>query len=177
MLLSGGIDSAAIAHLLKSRGHPVRGIFVDYGQAAARNEEAAATRFANHIGMTLDKIVVGNRSGFGAGELVGRNAFLIAAAVFLGGIREGLLAIGVHAGTPYYDCTPDFVAHMKSLIEAQSNGTLTLIAPFQTWHKPEILAYFRNAGLPVEAAYSCESGTLPPCGSCASCRDREALGC
>lgn len=177
VLMSGGIDSAAVAHILKTQGHKVRGIFIDYGQAAAMPEARAVAAMATHLSIDVTTLSIGGKLAFGAGELAGRNAFLINAAVFLGGAHRGLLAIGVHAGTPYYDCSPPFIAQMKTLLEEQSDGALTLVAPFLTWHKPQIVTYFGEAGLPLDTTYSCESGTIPPCGSCASCRDREALEC
>jgi 7-cyano-7-deazaguanine synthase len=175
--MSGGLDSSALAYVLKAQGHAVRGVFVDYGQAAAVQEAPAVAAMAAHLSIDVTTLTVGGRHAFGPGELFGRNAFLIHAAVFLAGAHRGLLAIGVHADTPYYDCSPAFVSAMKTLLEEQSGGALSLVAPFLAWHKPQILTYFRDAGLPLEATYSCESGTIPPCGSCASCRDREALGC
>lgn len=175
--MSGGLDSSAVAHILKVQGHKVRGVFINHGQAAAAREAEAVASIARHLSIGITTLKVGGKQSFGAGELIGRNAFLIHAAVFLAGAHRGLLAIGVHAGTPYYDCSPAFITAMKTLLEEQSDGTLTLVAPFLTWHKPQIATYFREAGLPLDATYSCESGTIPPCGSCASCRDREALGC
>ena len=177
VLLSGGIDSAACVHLLKSQGYSVRGIFVDFGQAAREQESRAVVRLTELLGITTTTLQVGATSDFGAGELVGRNAFLLMAAIFLGRVHEGLLVIGVHAGTPYYDCSPGFIDRLKSLAEEHTDGRLTVIAPFLHWSKAQIYDYIIRAGLPTEVTYSCESGTIPPCGSCASCRDRKGLGC
>lgn len=46
VLISGGIDSAACAHLLAAQGHLVHGIFVDFGQAARDHESRAVERVA-----------------------------------------------------------------------------------------------------------------------------------
>ena len=175
-LMSGGIDSAAAAHFFIAKGYAVRGIFIDYGQAAREQEWLSVQALAATLSITIKKIEFRD-ANFGAGELMGRNAFLVSTAVFLGHVHSGLIAIGVHAGTPYYDCSASFIERMKTIIEEQSNGAVTLTAPFLDWRKPQILTYFKNAGLPLEKTYSCELGTIPPCGSCASCRDREALGC
>lgn len=177
VLLSGGIDSASAAYLLKGQGYAVRGVFIDYGQAAREPEARAARAVAQALSVDVEIITVKGPSGYGAGELLGRNAFLILTAIFIGQAHRGLLAIGIHAGTPYYDCSPAFIDRMKQLAEEHTGGQLTVSAPFLHWTKPQIYRYFLDAGLPLSATYSCESGTIPPCGSCASCRDRGALGC
>jgi 7-cyano-7-deazaguanine synthase len=177
VLMSGGMDSAVCAHMLLQQRHRVRGVFFDFGQAAAAPEIEAVTKLADTLGIPVSRIQVAASKGFGTGELVGRNAFLLTAAIFLAGTQSGLLAIGIHDGTPYYDCSPQFLARMKQVAQEHTNGRLDVIAPLLDWEKPEIYTYFQQSGLPVEATYSCESGTVPPCGTCASCRDRRALGC
>lgn len=177
VLMSGGLDSAACAHLLIAQGHAVRGIFVDFGQAAREPESRAVVRLADLLGITITTLHVGTAGGFGSGELVGRNAFLLMSAIFLGRTHEGLLSIGVHAGTPYYDCSAGFIDRFKALAEEHTEGRLTVAAPFLHWTKGQIYEYAIKSRLPVDATYSCESGTIPPCGSCASCRDRGRLGC
>jgi len=177
VLMSGGLDSAACAHLLATQGYKVHGIFVDFGQAAREHESRAVARIADLLGITTTTLEVGSAGGFGAGELLGRNAFLLMTAIFLGRAHEGLLAIGVHAGTPYYDCSTGFIDRLKALAEEHTDGRLTVTAPFLHWTKGQIYEYVVKSGVPADATYSCESGTHPPCGSCASCRDRRVLGC
>lgn len=177
VLLSGGIDSFALAHLLKGRGLSISGVFIDYGQAARHPEWDAAQRTARHLEISASRVSCDSGISFDAGELFGRNLFLASTAAFIAPASCTLLAIGIHAGVPYYDCSPSFVERLKPIIEEQSNGRMTLIAPFLDWHKPQIIRYAIDADLPLEATYSCESGSIPPCRSCASCRDREALGC
>lgn len=177
LLVSGGIDSTAAAHFFTAKGHLVRGIFIDYGQAARQQEWQAVQALAQTFSIGVKKINCFGTKKFGAGELIGRNAFLVSTAVFLGDLHRGFIAVGVHAGTPYYDCSAVFVERMKTIVEEQSNGALTLVAPFLEWRKPEIFSYCESVGLSLVNTYSCERGTSPPCASCASCRDREALGC
>lgn len=177
VLMSGGMDSAACAHLLSAQGFAVQGIFVDFGQAAREQESRAVARVADSLDIPTITLRVAPPGDFSAGELIGRNAFLLTTAIFLGRVHEGLLAIGVHAGTPYYDCSAGFIDRLKALAEEHTDGRLTVTAPFLYWNKAQIHAYVLQSDLPVSATYSCESGTIPPCGSCASCRDRRALGC
>jgi 7-cyano-7-deazaguanine synthase len=177
VLMSGGIDSAACAHFLGSRGMSVDALFIDHGQAAVEREAKAVLALASHLGISVRKArLIGPRS-FGTGELTGRNAFLIFTALLLNGGRPGLLGLGLHAGTPYYDCSEAFVAATSQLVAEQTDGRVWIVAPFVTWTKKDVYEYYVSAGLPIHATYSCEAGTEPTCGVCASCRDRRALGC
>jgi len=177
VLLSGGIDSAACARLLSTQRYRVRGLFVDYGQAAAQQERQAVTKLQDFLGIEVRIVETKSVNRFGAGELIGRNFFLISTAIFLGQARQGLVAIGVHGGTRYYDCSPSFIAQTNQLAQEHTGGSLSVIAPFLDWNKGQIVAYCREVRLPLSATYSCESGTMVPCGSCASCHDRRAIGC
>jgi 7-cyano-7-deazaguanine synthase len=177
VLLSGGIDSTACLHFLAKRGSNVQGVLLDYGQAAAAAERKAARAVAAHMHVPLMVYEVRGGPAFGSGELKGRNAFLIFAALFLTRPTTGLIAIGVHAGSPYYDCSPPFINSMAQLIADHTDGCIKLIAPFLEWGKGDVFQYFVTSGLPVDLTYSCEAGAQPPCGVCTSCRDRRALGC
>lgn len=176
VLFSGGIDSTACIHFLRGHGYDVRGIFINFGQAAAVAESQAVTALKNEMKFPLVTITAAGNSDFGAGELTGRNAFLLFASVLLGGCRDGLLAMGLHSGTPYYDCSPAFVERADILLNESTNGRVSLIAPFVHWSKNDIYSYFTNANLPVSKTYSCEAGNTP-CLSCASCLDRLRFQC
>jgi len=175
-LFSGGIDSAACVHFLLKKGQRVRALFIDYGQKAATPERAAAQRLSLNLKVELDIITVPTGASFGAGEIKGRNAFLIFSAM-LGGFCTGTgpIALGVHDGTPYYDCTPAFIDAIDRLVAEYTDGRRRVIAPFLKWNKRTILNYFVSEGLPVDSTYSCEAGEVPPCGLCLSCRDRRSL--
>lgn len=177
VLLSGGMDSLACAHLFMSQGRSVRGIFINYGQAALTREREASQASAKHLAIPLFEINAKGGETFLPGELTGRNAFFITAAMFLGGVNEGLIALGIHSGTPYYDCSPSFLQLMQRLAEEQTDGRVSISAPFVEWNKSQIYQYLLSTNLPIEDTYSCEAGTLPTCGTCASCKDRQVLQC
>jgi 7-cyano-7-deazaguanine synthase len=177
VLLSGGLDSAACAHFLQGQGLSVSAVFVNYGQAAAVLEWRAAVAMAERLDLPLRTLSVTGGDQFGSGELAGRNAFLVFAALFLGRATPGLLAAGIHAGTPYYDCSEDFVELIGRLVADSTDGRVSFLAPFVSWTKQDVYNYFVAASLPTKLTYSCEAGTDPPCGVCLSCGDRKALGC
>ncbi|MBP0115578.1 7-cyano-7-deazaguanine synthase [Bradyrhizobium vignae] len=175
VLFSGGIDSTSCVHFLKKGGHEVRGIFVDFGQAAARREDAAVDVLSEKLSIPVIKLRVSSSIKFGAGELIGRNLFLIASALLLGNCHDGLLAIGIHSGTNYYDCSRSFLSRVEVLAQECSDGRVSVVAPFVDWSKDDVFSYFKAAALPLNDTYSCEAGAVPTCGSCASCRDRVRL--
>jgi 7-cyano-7-deazaguanine synthase len=178
VMLSGGIDSAACVRYLQESGQSVQTLFVDYGQKAAGPERNAAEQLSSILGVELTKLQLKAPHSFGTGEISGRNAFLIFCCLLVKGHeRPDAIAIGIHAGTPYYDCSPAFLEAVGRLVIEYTDGRTRVLAPFVDWTKQEIFEYFVKLGLPVEISYSCESGEIPPCGSCLSCRDRRMLSC
>lgn len=177
VLMSGGIDSTACAHILAGQGYAVRAVFINHGQAAAAAEERAVSRIADHLGVPSIRYGISGSEPFAPGELVGRNAFLVFTALFLTRARPGLLAMGLHAGTPYYDCSEGFANDIGKLVAQHTDGQISFLAPFLTWSKRQVYEYFVTTGIDIALTYSCEAGTEPPCGQCASCLDRKALGC
>ena len=59
VLMSGGIDSSATLATCQEPGISLSGMFVDYGQPAARSEWEAAQRIASHYQIEIDKVDLG----------------------------------------------------------------------------------------------------------------------
>ncbi|MCY4580339.1 MAG: 7-cyano-7-deazaguanine synthase [Chloroflexi bacterium] len=175
LLMSGGIDSTASAHYFAQRGDAVQGIFVDYGQAAVCREREAANAVADYLSIPIAELRFQSPQRFATGEIVGRNAFLIFSAMMGMNLKQGILSMGIHAGTQYYDCGSDFIKRVGVLIDNYSVGQLTLHCPFQNNNKDFVYAYALSECIPLHLTYSCELGTVPPCGQCLSCKDRYAL--
>jgi 7-cyano-7-deazaguanine synthase len=113
-------------------------------------------------------------NNFSNGELIGRNGFLVLTAIMANPEFKGLMSMGIHSGTPYYDCTPAFVKDMNRIVESYTNGQVKLNAPFLEWDKGMIYEYCKDEDVPVNMTYSCENG-VEPCGNCLSCLDRRIL--
>ena len=178
VLLSGGIDSFACAHFLRSQQFAISAVFVDFGQSAAPQESSASARISSQLGIErmVIRLKAEDRELFEAGEVPGRNLALLAvAAMFTHGPR--VVALGIHAGTAYFDCSPAFLRQADRLVSECTSGAAALVAPFVHWTKPDVVSYAQSEGLDLTLTYSCERGTVPPCGTCLSCKDRRALQC
>lgn len=177
VLMSGGIDSAACAAFFATQGIAVSALFVDHGQSAATQERTAVRSLAAALGIDVQELAFTGAAPSGSGELIGRNAFLVFAALFATRAQTSLIALGLHAGTPYYDCSPAFLDVINRAVAEHTDNLVQVVAPFVEWTKRDVYDYFIQAGLPIEKTYSCETGGESPCGSCASCLDRKALQC
>lgn len=172
VLMSGGIDSTACAHLLLKQGFAVEGLYFDYGHAANRVEARTVKGIAKYLNIPVKKEKVLTGHSFGPGEIVGRNAFFIFCALMTLPPRNGILALGIHGNLPYYDCSPGFLEKMNIMVREYTGGQMGIIAPFLTWNKGQIILYCVENDIPLDMTYSCERGQLPPCGRCPSCKDR-----
>jgi 7-cyano-7-deazaguanine synthase len=175
VLLSGGVDSTACVAFYLEQKFCVAGAFVDYSQAAASCELNAAKAVAQYYRIPLRTFTWSGGAKKGDGEVVGRNAFLALALAMELGDMAGIIAAGIHSGTRYYDCSGSFLSSLQGIIDGYTDGRLRIGAPFLDWDKRLIWEYCMSHHVPVELTYSCEKGTLPPCGTCNSCRDLEAL--
>jgi 7-cyano-7-deazaguanine synthase len=81
------------------------------------------------------------------------------------------LAIGVHAGTGYADCSLPWVGEWQELLTVQHHGAICVLAPLAALTKVQVYALARQLGVPRTLTYSCEASAVP-CGRCLSCADR-----
>ena len=175
LLLSGGVDSTACAHYFKQRGDKVTAIYVDFGQPAARPELLAVHDLTSHMKIPLTILTFRTHRQFGPGEIIGRNAFLIFSAIMGLQPHAGVISLGLHAGTTYYDCGPDFVQIIGKAINSYSSGRLALHCPFLRRDKMFMYQYAKRERVPLHLTYSCEAGSVPSCGLCLSCEDRNVF--
>ena len=172
VLMSGGIDSSATLVACREPGTSLRGMFVDYGQPAARSEWEAAQHVASHYQIEIDRVDLGVSLVSDRGEFFGRNALFILTAAGALTQRPLTIALGIHALTDYYDTTPLFIKHMQRLLNGYSGGSVSLSVPFLTYTKAEVIRFARDNSVPLHLTYSCERQNAPACAECPSCRDR-----
>lgn len=158
-------------------GHAVAAIFVDYRQPTRAKEEVSAKAVATHYNIPLEVIRCEVSEKNHTGEIRGRNAFLVSTALLFASMEKGAICLGIHKGTPYYDCSESFATDMARIVSGYTNGLVTLSLPFLNWSKQMIYQFAREANVPVRLTWSCEVGPVIPCGQCLSCMDREKLAC
>ena len=186
MLLSGGLDSAAVACLER----PERALFIDYGQRPAAAERTAARAVVSHLGITLDELAI-DLASVGSGSLVDqpqpaaapteewfpyRNQHLVTIAA-AHAVNKGLgtIILGAVAGDGerHADCTPLFVSMANALVGVQE-GCVRVIAPHVLTSPRKLL---QRSGLPIELlrqTHSCHTGNHA-CGSCSGCMRRSEI--
>lgn len=174
VLLSGGVDSTTCVRYYQEIGFVVQGLFVEFGQRGASEESAAAQRVAAAFQIPLQLVAVSGLPPLTA-KIRGRNAMLLCLALVQLSDPKGLIALGIHAGTPYEDCSPGFMERMRAIFDLYTDGQLRIEAPFILWDKSQIYQCAAALRVPFSLTYSCETGGPFPCRICPSCLDRETL--
>ena len=174
IMLSGGIDSAASVDFYRSLNRRLCALHVDYGQASEVQERQAAQEVAAFYRVPLFFRRLDSARPKVAGEIPGRNAFLVLTAVIESPPTVRAVVLGIHAGTVYKDCSAAFVDGMNNLLRLHGYA-VEVLAPFLEWHKAEILRYCAKRQVPIGLTYSCERGGDIACGECLSCLDRRSV--
>jgi len=179
ILLSGGMDSSALAWLVR----PDVAITIDYGQLAATAELAASAAIAKACGTAHIPLHIDCRS-LGSGDMAGeapdalapasdwwpyRNQMLITfAAMKAIALSATTLLIGtVTSDGTHADGREGFFSRIDDLMAFQEGG-LRVLAPAIGMTTPELI---RKSGIPASVlawAHSCHKANVP-CGQCRGC--------
>lgn len=182
LLLSGGIDSSALAFLKR----PAVCFTVDYGHRPANAEIAAARHIARQIGAKHEILTIDCRS-LGSGDLTIRPALKVARApewwpfrnqllITFCAIRALELDVGelllgsVRSDAIHGDGTQEFFTKMRAVLTCQEGG-LDLSTPAIGMASHELVL---TSGIPLDLlllTHSCHTGELA-CGSCRGCQRR-----
>lgn len=174
VLASGGIDSTACIYFYISRGFSVRTLHVDYGQKAYKPEKIALVHVCDYFDITYSSFRChGIRWSIAdSNEIIGRNLMLASIALANFDSAHGLIAMGIHSGSGYADCSVEFQQHLSVLARLSSRYRIDFDFPFGSWIKRDIVSFCKEHEVPVRLTYSCEDSDASACGRCQSCIER-----
>ncbi len=185
ILISGGVDSTALAYLRR----PTHGFVVDYGQLAADAEVTAATEICKELGIQVEVIRADCRST-GSGIMAGgdsisqspspewwpfRNqllATLSATAAIKKNIRT-LLFASVKSDDFHADGRREFYAALDNLISLQEGG-IKVEAPALDLSSVELVKQSKVPATILGWTHSCHTGDFA-CGQCRGCYKRNGV--
>lgn len=175
VLLGGGLDSTALIPFYLSRGDTVRGVHFDYGQPSLEGERRSVLGIAEHYAVSVEMVQLGLSITNVRGEYFCRNAVLLLCAASILDHAGGRLSLGIHAETPYYDCSSSFLTDVQRLLDGYFGGTVRVEAPFVEFTKRDVFNFCLLNQVPVDLTFSCERRSDCPCGECQSCEERLML--
>ncbi len=179
LLLSGGMDSVAIAAWLR----PKYAITIDYGQRSANAEIESASQIALDLGIN-HRVLRIDCSPIGSGDLAGNPAHAMAPASDWWPYRNQLLVtfaaahaltvgarrvlIGTVANDSYHsDGSSDFLKTMNLLLLLQE-GRIELAAPAMEMTSLELIRVSEISLSLLAWAHSCHKSNFA-CGYCRGC--------
>jgi len=184
LLLSGGIDSSAIAVWKK----PDFALTIDYGQRAARGEIIAAEAIASKLGISHEVIRV-DLAEFGVGSLAGKAPSEIASApewwpyrnqmlITIAGMRyvpKGIkqILIGAVATDVHADGKASFIDAIDAVMRAQE-GRVRVNAPAISMTAEQLLQRSRFPRELLGLTFSCHVMEYA-CGRCRGCQKHSAV--
>jgi 7-cyano-7-deazaguanine synthase len=203
VLLSGGLDSATVLAIARSRNFECYALSIEYGQRHsaeldAARRVAAAAGVRDHRVMRVDLAGIGGSAltdtsiavpespttGIPVTYVPARNTIMLSLALgWAEVLGAGDIFIGVNAVdfSGYPDCRPEFIAAFARLatlatkagVEGQS---YRIQAPLIDLSKAEIIREGVRLGVDYTLTVSCyqADGDGTACGKCDSCRLRHA---
>jgi 7-cyano-7-deazaguanine synthase len=172
VLISGGIDSTATIDYYIQKHYKVSGLHIQYNQPNAESEFEAVKKITSFYKIKYHIVNLGFNLADRHGEFLGRNSLFILIASALD-LSFKNIAVGIHLGSTYYDCSQRFMLDMQELLNGYYDGTIQLLAPFMNYTKNEIFDYCIKNKVPIQDTYSCLKKNSPPCGECGSCLERK----
>lgn len=201
VLLSGGMDSAAVVAMAQEQGFTVHALSVRYGQRHTSELDAAA-RVAQALGVAAHKVVDVDLRSIGGSALTddidvpdaggdgipvtyvpARNTIFLSFAL---GWAEVLGAFDIYIGvnaldySGYPDCRPEYIAAFETLANlatragVEGSGRYRIHTPLISLTKAEIIRRGLDLGVDYALTHSCYDPTPEglACGRCDSCRLR-----
>ena len=203
VLLSGGLDSATVLAIARSKSYTCHALSVDYGQRH-RAELRAAERIAAALGASEHRTMRVDFAGIGGSALTdpnlavpqalapgipvtyvpARNTLFLSLALGWAeviGSRDIFVGVNAVDYSGYPDCRPVFIEAFESLAQVATKagvegGRFKIHAPLIDMSKAEIIRTGAGLGVDFGSTVSCYQADAEgrACGKCDSCRLRAA---
>ncbi len=197
VLLSGGLDSAVSLYWALREGWSVRPLTFHYHERPNREKEATVSlvslsgcqesllEVSLPFLMELEDLRENGLENLSLQDAPGayvpaRNLIFYATAAHYGEILGAQWLVGGHNGADgeiFPDATPEFFGGLNRLLKmgllATSGSQLQIVNPLEGRTKAEVLRLGQELDVPFEVTWSCHYDRADPCGTCASCRERE----
>ena len=191
VMVSGGLDSTTVCHLLVKAGTVVHPIFFDYGQHCAETEwakvkEVLPTEVLPPERINLSDIFKGSTSrmiveaDLWTEAVVDDDLYIpYRTMLFFAAAAARAQTVGildVYSGfinsnhAKEIDCSTEFMNGLDEL--AVGVGAVRFHAPFGTWSKSDVVREAVKLGVPVGRTFSCQASSSFPCGACPNCVER-----
>ncbi len=202
VILSGGLDSVVLAHLMQSEKNDLHLLSFDYGQRHAKELEysrrAAMCLKAPHnivdirsVGALLggsaltDENIAVPHGHYAAPSMAitivpNRNAIFLTIAYGVAVAQNAqIVATAVHSGDHfvYPDCREEFLQSFNAMqrlaVAGCGDENLHLYAPFADKTKSQIVEIGARLNVPFGETWSCYEGGTIHCGQCGTCVERK----
>lgn len=184
LLLSGGVESTALLYQEHAAGRPLRALWIDYGQRAARYERICVEYHCERLNIPLARLNLATLGAIFRAEaahdlhvpLPHRNLVALALGFsFASTIRARalLLALNRDDTQDYASAGAAFLAQWRALGAALEPHIETQ-TPLIAFTKAEVVRTGDALGIAWRHTYSCLLGHAVHCGRCPQCRKRRA---
>lgn len=196
LLVSGGLDSTALAYWLRDQAVAFLPLFIDYGQHCAATERKALgdvlpeaifgtcevvnvrdvyagcpSRLITQPDLWMDNVTADDL------YLPYRNLLLLTIAAAYAqarGISEVYAAFINSNHAKEIDCSALFFDRLAGILTEY--GSVQVRMPFREFPKSKVAQIGLSLGAPIAQTFSCQAASTVPCGACPNCIDRlEAL--
>lgn len=190
-LLSGGLDSALMAALIKENGMKQRPLFIDYGQKSANKELESCQNIIESL--NLPKLRIARVPGYGKLIKTGltnnkkdvledaftpcRNSlFLLLAISYAYQMKYDSVAIGLLSEdySIFPDQTKMFIDMSESYFGKSVGYNISILTPLMEMSKSDVVRL--SKAKKICGTYSCHTGDDIPCGECIACREYIGAG-
>lgn len=196
VIYSGGMDSFTVLHKAIRAGMNVYALSFDYGQRHSKELEYAANA-CKKLAIRHETVDISSASKLLTSSLLtteddipeadyaednmkstfvpNRNMIMLSLAIgYAVSLKAPAVWYGAHSGDHdiYPDCRPEFVHAMNQVSQIANYDPVTVVAPYLTQSKADILQDGLTMGLDYSETWTCYNGQELACGRCSACRER-----